>query len=40
MKFLYAAYTLTWVVLIFYLLTLTRGFQRLRDDLDELKKKD
>ncbi len=38
MKFLYAAYTVTWVVLIFYLVYLTRGFQRLRDDLDELRK--
>ena len=39
MKFLYAAYTVTWVVLICYLVYLTRGFQRLRDDLEDLRKK-
>lgn len=39
MKFLYAAYGVTWAVIIFYLLVLTRGFQRVRQDVRELERK-
>jgi len=38
MKFLYAAYGVTWLVHIVYLVILTRGFQRVRDEADELSK--
>jgi hypothetical protein len=37
MKFLYAAYGITWAVHIIYLLILTRGFARLRDDIKDLE---
>lgn len=39
MKFLYAAYGVTWAVIILYLLVLTRGFQRVREDVRELERK-
>ncbi len=39
MKFLYAAYGVTWAVIILYLLVLTRGFQRLCEDVRELERK-
>ena len=38
MKFLYAAYGVTWAVHIIYLLILTRGFVRLRDDIKDLER--
>jgi len=38
MKFLYAAYGVTWAVHIIYLLILTRGFSRLRDDIKDLER--
>ncbi len=38
MKYLYAAYAATWAIHIFYLLVLTRGFRRLGDDIEELKR--
>ena len=38
MTFLYAAYTVTWVILIGYLIILTLSFSNLRDEVDELKK--
>ena len=39
MKFLYAAYAVTWAIHICYLVVLTRGFQRLREDIDDLERK-
>ena len=39
MKFLYAAYAVTWIIHIFYLMILTRGFQRVREDVEDLEKK-
>jgi len=39
MKFLYAAYAVTWLVHIVYLVILTRGFQRVRDEAEELARK-
>ena len=38
MNFLYAAYTATWVIHIAYLGILVRRYQRLRRDIEELKK--
>jgi hypothetical protein len=38
MKFLYAAYGVTWAVHIIYLLILTRGFGRLREDIKDLER--
>lgn len=40
MKFLYAAYAVTWLVHIVYLTFLTRGFGRVREEAAELKKSD
>ncbi len=39
MRFLYAAYAATWVIHIGYLLILTRGYKRLRDEIEELRKR-
>jgi hypothetical protein len=39
MKYLYAAYVVTWVIHIGYVLILTRGFQRLRADVADLKRR-
>jgi len=39
MKFLYAAYGITWLVHIVYLIILTRGFQQVRDEAEELTRK-
>jgi len=36
MKFLYAAYIATWVIHIVYLLILTRGYARVREEVREL----
>jgi hypothetical protein len=38
-KFLYAAYAVTWLIHLGYLGWLTRGYRRVRDDLDELRRK-
>lgn len=38
-KFLYAAYTVTWLIHLGYLGWLTRGYLRVREDLDELRRK-
>jgi len=38
MKFLYAAYAVTWLVHIVYLVILTRGYQRVRDEAEELSR--
>ncbi len=38
MKFLYAAYVATWLIHIGYLLWLTRGFSRLREEMKEFRR--
>lgn len=38
MKFLYAAYIATWVVHIVYLGILSRGYKRLREEVEENKR--
>ncbi len=38
MKFLYAAYIATWVIHIVYLSILTRGYKRLREEVEEARK--
>lgn len=38
MKFLYAAYTVTWIIHIAYLAVIARGYSRERDEIRELKK--
>jgi len=38
-KFLFAAYIITWVIHSFYLGSLVRRFSRLREQLKELQKK-
>ncbi len=38
MKYLYAAYIITWVVLIGYIVILTVGFKRLQDDVRDLER--
>jgi CcmD family protein len=38
MNFLYAAYTATWIIHIAYLGILVRRYQRLRNEIEELKK--
>jgi len=38
MKFMYAAYIATWVVHIVYLGILTRGYRRLRAEVEESRK--
>jgi hypothetical protein len=39
MKFLYAAYAATWVIHIIYLTLLSRRYRRLRDEMQDLRKK-
>ena len=39
MKFLYAAYTATWIIHISYLATLLRRYTRLRNQIQELNQK-
>ena len=38
MSFLYAAYATTWIIHIAYLTLLVRRYQRLRDEIQEMKK--
>jgi hypothetical protein len=38
MKWVYAAYGAAWAIHIVYLAILTRGYQRLRDDIDDLNR--
>jgi len=38
MKFLYAAYIITWVILLGYIGILTRGFKRLQDEVRDLER--
>jgi CcmD family protein len=38
LKFLYAAYTATWTIHVFYIGTLVRRFRRLRREMKELDK--
>ena len=38
MKFLYAAYIVTWLVHLSYLGILSRGYRRLRNEVDEAQK--
>ncbi len=37
MKFLYAAYLITWAVLLVYIFIMIRGFQRVSEDLRDLE---
>ncbi len=39
MNFLYAAYAATWIIHILYLATLVQRYKRLRNEIDELRKK-
>jgi CcmD family protein len=39
MTYLYAAYIATWVIHIAYLSSVLRRYTRLRNEIDELKKK-
>ena len=38
MNWVYAAYGAAWAIHIVYLVILTRGYQRLREDIDDLKR--
>ena len=38
MTFLYAAYIITWVILIGYIGVMTRGFKRLEDEMRDLER--
>jgi hypothetical protein len=38
MKYMYAAYIVTWVIHIGYLWILTRGYQRVTEEAKELEK--
>ncbi len=38
MKFLYAAYLITWVVIILYILTMLRGFQKVSKEMQDLER--
>lgn len=39
MKFLYAAYFVTWAIHILYLLSLTRGYKKVAEEIHELERK-
>jgi hypothetical protein len=39
MKWVYAAYIAAWAIHIVYLVVLTRGFQRVRQDIEDLERK-
>ena len=39
MNFLYAAYAATWIIHILYLASLVQRYKRLRNEIDELRKK-
>jgi hypothetical protein len=38
-QFLYSAYTVTWVIHLCYLGWLTRGYRRVREEIDDLRRK-
>jgi CcmD family protein len=38
MSFLYAAYAATWIIHIAYLMSLVRGYSRLRKEIEELNR--
>ncbi len=39
MNYLYAAFTATWVIHILYLVSLTRGYARVKDEIKELQQR-
>lgn len=39
MNWVYAAYGATWAVLIGYVIVLTRGFQRVRRDIEDMERR-
>ena len=39
MKFLYAAYAVTWIIHLVYLGVLSRGYRRAKRELEELNRK-
>ena len=39
MKWVYAAYAAAWIVHIAYLLILTRGYERVREEVDDLNRR-
>ncbi len=39
MKWVYAAYGATWAIHIVYLLVLTRGYQRVREEVEDLERR-
>lgn len=39
MNFLYAAYTATWIIHIAYLASVVNRYRRLKNELDDLKRK-
>lgn len=39
MNWVYAAYGVTWAVHIVYLIVLTRGYQRVRRDMQDLERR-
>ena len=39
MNYLFAAFTVTWVIHILYLLSLSRGYSRVREEIQELERK-
>ena len=39
MNFLYTAYAATWIIHLVYVVTLVRRYGRVKNDLDELKRK-
>jgi hypothetical protein len=38
MNYLYAAYAATWIIHIGYLVILTRGYQKAKQDIEELNR--
>ncbi len=39
MKWVYAAYGATWTIHIVYLLVVTRGYQRVREEIEDLERR-
>lgn len=39
MKWVYAAYAATWAIHIVYLLVLTSGYQRVREEVEDLERR-
>jgi CcmD family protein len=39
MNYLYAAFCATWIIHILYLISLTRGYARVNEEIKELKRK-